>query len=358
MASTPHTSHGNSLLCALCTDSEERRIKIGTPEPGKTFNDFLTYLRNLVSAGGPEPEEYDRITSSLQNLSVIIGSCGLRHDHIRKIRDALGPAMTTESMQGFALHKLYGYAGDFDIIDRIYTQRVSSDARIARWDRFFHNTHAPIAVRNRKTYFKKLLNELLARHKGATQPIRVLNVASGPARDLYEFFCEHGDPRIHFDCIETDPLAINHASLLCKDFLEQITFHQVNAFRFTSDKRYDLVWSAGLFDYFPDRLFVRLLRKLVNLAKSDAELVIGNFGSENKSRAYMELVGDWHLHHREFKKLLSLTMEIGLPAESVTVEQEPSGLNLFLRIVQPNADQQKGVAARTVRCSAPLPCRP
>ena len=328
----------NPLRCARCSESDGCHLDLESSEQSRTLTSYLDQLRALVTRGGPEPSEYDSVTDGLRRLSEIMGACGLRQRHVCRIREALGDSMSVESMQGFALHKPYGYAGDFDIIDRIYTQRVSADARLGKWDRFYHSQQAPTAVRNRKAYFKSFLARFAGGRDASVERIRVLNVASGPARDIFEYFSEGGDQRVHFDCVETDPRAIQYAKTLCGSFLSRITFHQVNALRFASDERYDLVWSAGLFDYFNDRLFVRLLTRLAKLTGRGGEVVIGNFGDKNSSRPYMELVGEWSLHHRSEQSLMALASAAVGPLASVTVESEPSGLNLFVRIrVAPGA---------------------
>jgi hypothetical protein len=46
----------------------------------------------------------------------------------------------------------------------------------------------------------------------------------------------------------------------------------------------------------------------------------------------MELVGDWHLHHRSGEKLRSLAAQAGVPSERVSIGSEPEGVNLFLHV--------------------------
>ena len=92
-----------------------------------------------------------------------------------------------------------------------------------------------------------------------------------------------------------------------------------------------MVWAAGIFDYFTDRVFVTLLSRLVPAIDSGGELVLGNFAATNPGRAYMELF-DWVLHHRSPDDLIGLAMECGVPRERITIGSEPEGVNLFLHI--------------------------
>jgi len=167
---------------------------------------------------------------------------------------------------------------------------------------------------------------------GSTEPwLEVLNLACGPGRDMLLFFENNPDAQVHFDCIEQDQNAVNHAQALCQRFLHKTTFHVKNALRFQSKKQYDLIWSAGLFDYFDDKVFVFMLRKLGTMVAEGGEIVIGNFSTTNPSRSYMELF-EWRLNHRSPHTLKALAVVAGFATGKVSVEKEPAGVNLFLHI--------------------------
>jgi len=160
----------------------------------------------------------------------------------------------------------------------------------------------------------------------------VLNIASGPARDLREWFDANPDLAIHVDCIKLDPNAIVHAGLLCTRYLDRICFHQQNALKFVPSGKYDLIWSAGLFDYLTDRLFVCLVRSLLPFVERGGEVVVDNFSEFNASRDFMELMGDWLLRHRSAETLQTLAMTAGSSQREVRVDWEPEGVNLFVHI--------------------------
>jgi cyclopropane fatty-acyl-phospholipid synthase-like methyltransferase len=98
--------------------------------------------------------------------------------------------------------------------------------------------------------------------------------------------------------------------------------------------RYDLVWSAGLFDYFTDRGFAALLQRLLSFCKSGhGQLVVGNFTDPNPSAAY-QAFGDWSLEHRSRELLLRLARDCDGAAEPMYVGSEPEGVNLFLHVAR------------------------
>lgn len=236
-------------------------------------------------------------------------------------------SFTPETMQGFAYLKPNGYAGCFEIIDRIYQRYCTNNPLLYNWDRYFQNQAAPQAVRNRKDYFMKFVDSLLNKQEA----LAVLNVASGPCRDVLELFQSERDLPLNIYCVEQDPRAIAYATKLCQPYLSKITFYQSNALRFSLQQEFDLVWSAGLFDYLHDGLFVKLLKRLLNRTKIGGQLVIGNFSSTNPTCPYMELF-DWQLFHRSPDDLRRLAIEAGFSHNQIDIQSEELGINLFLHL--------------------------
>ena len=72
------------------------------------------------------------------------------------------PTFLEESLQGHCIRKPYGYAGDFEIIEKLYAQTVSEKPEYRIWDEYAQNTHSSKAVRNRKSYFVDLIDSLLS----------------------------------------------------------------------------------------------------------------------------------------------------------------------------------------------------
>ncbi len=250
-------------------------------------------------------------------------------DEMKELRSLFDQDFLNNTIQGHGYIKPYGYAGDFEIIDKIYTRHVHPDPPFAFWDQFFQRQAAPQAVRNRKTFFKQTLKEKLT----TGERFSVLNIASGPGRDMAELFEEtdHVD-LLSVHCVELDENAIKYSSELCKEYLSQIQFNSGNILRLNSPIKYDLIWSAGLFDYFNDRLFVMLLKRMRSWVKEGGEIIIGNFSNNNPSRFYMENFGDWHLHHRSSEQLKKLTCYAGYELNKICIDREETGINLFLRI--------------------------
>jgi SAM-dependent methyltransferase len=292
--------------------------------------EFQNRLGDFIARGGPLPQEYGEVNRAIHRVGDEVRAGIIGADEIRQLMRKVARAHFVGTMQADSIFKKHGYSGDFEIIDDIYRMKIAPDAHLRRWDLFFHAQAAPCAVRNRKAYFHRLLEGLERRLPD--RPIRVLNIASGPARDLREWYDGHPDTQVQVDCIELDPKAIAHASALCASYADRVTFHHQNALKFVPSEKYDLIWSAGLFDYLTDRLFVRLVRSLLPFVKDGGEVVVGNFSEFNASRDYMELMGDWYLEHRSEEQLKALAERAGATPRLTEVHWEPEGVNLFLHV--------------------------
>ena len=290
-------------------------------------SDAERLLVELVRSGGPSPNQYSDTLAAFQSLA----DNSIPTVTIRRI---LQPVLTRDTMHGFAILRPHGYAGDFEIIDRIYTRWMSPHPLHVKWDEFFHAQHALNAVRNRKDYFIDCV-AAAARRNLLIHTFRVLNVGSGPARDVFEFFTrQSGRQLTTIDCVDVDERAIAYASGLCHQFLDRVKFSKQNVIRLKMDGCYDLIWSAGVFDYLSDRLFVLALRRLSAHLDVGGELVIGNFSPTNPSRRWMESLGDWRLEHRSADQLLALAKGAGIRKGDASVRSESLGVNLFLHVTK------------------------
>lgn len=294
----------------------------------KEMMGIVSYIEKLVRKGGPEESEYVELNMKLGELHQMVKLGAISEDELDSIRKAFGDAFSLNTMQGFCLAKPHGYAGDFEMIDRIYRQWLSEHPSLVRWDHFSHWQPAAKAVRNRKSYFHQLLTRMSAQHK----PLNVLKLGIGPGRSMFEWLESNPDAQVHFECVELDPNAISFAQQLNALHLDRVSFYKQNALTFRPHKKYHLIWIAGLFDYFDDRVFVKVAKRMLPTIADGGELVIGNFSLENPSRAYMETLDAWVLRHRAPEMLVQLLEKAGAHPSTITIHAEPEGINLFAHV--------------------------
>ncbi len=293
-------------------------------EVSKAALEYMDTTYAILQRGGPEVSEYKFLKEVPEDISTIP-----LEDQFN-LYEMISPILSTNSMIGFTFQKPHGYAGDFELIDRIYSKWESKDDNLNKWDHFYHDMEGAKAVRNRKSYFSKLINRIEQKHEQAL----VLNLGSGPCVDLFEFLQTKREHSVRFECLDMDDAAIEYGSTICDNYIDEIKFIKQNALKFDPGYQYDCIWSAGLFDYFNDKLFIRLLRRIYSLVKVGGELVIGNFSTNNPSRAAMELFGKWFLYHRSEETLIDLAQKAGIPRDLIQVSQEEEGVNLFLHLIK------------------------
>jgi hypothetical protein len=278
------------------------------------------FLYNLIENGGPEFHEYEKFTSIVNNLDPA---------DVDNFRQKIQSILNENTLIGHGFVKPYGYPGDFRLIDKIYRFDINQDSRYKNWDLFFQNQPGAYAVRNRKDFFIDYCRNLTLRKEDA----KILILGSGPASDVYEFLSDYsGGNNISIDLIDFDQSAIDFSMKKNEIFNGRISYNKINALRYNSYKLYDLIWSAGLFDYFKDKHFTFLIRKYINCLDNEGEMVISNFSTKNPTKRLMEVLSDWYLNLRTESDLYRIASEASINKELVSVDKEPLGINLFLKI--------------------------
>jgi SAM-dependent methyltransferase len=293
------------------------------------LQDIEEMLHKLIAKGGPDEADYKSLGDLMHHLHQEVKEGNLMPHELDSLKGLFSSEFLAETIHGHGYCKPMGYAGDFLLIDKIYTYHKTAHRHYKKWDQYFQELDATQAVRNRKSYFKaQMISKLEARQTG----LNLLNVASGPARDLSELYQQIDPKCVKTTCVDVDARAISYAQALCKNYAAQITFFNKNILRFSTTERFDVIWSAGLFDYFEDKIFVLALKKFLGWLKPGGEIIVGNFSEDNSSRGYMEVFGEWILIHRSKEELIRLSMLAGARKEQIVVDQEPLGINLFLKI--------------------------
>lgn len=290
-------------------------------------------LKFVVGKGGPDPDDYADIVRALDALHseefVIEDGLARRRstneDFARLMAENWRVFNTTATMQGFVRLKPHGYAGDFEIIERIYNRQISDDPKLSKWDTFFHLSSGANSVRNRAD----LLNGVCAERS----PKALLSVGAGPGLDLRTVALSANPPK-EIVLVDSDDQAIKRAranlAFAAKTADIRLDFQHRNAVLFRSETKFDVIWSSGLFDYLIDRVACTLIKRLKKALAPGGVMVIGNFSVDNASRAYCEVIGDWLLIHRTPEDLKRIAQAAGFERSKLEVTADPTGLNLFL----------------------------
>jgi hypothetical protein len=257
----------------------------------------------------------------------------------RFFHERFGELVDTSPLAGRCFRKPLGYAGDFEMMNMVYrNQSVGSTLFGMALSRIVLDSDAGRAVRNRTGYLAEKIEAAVTRRDPA-RPARILSVAAGPAMEL-QLMLQLRPALLTAGCAEIalldqDASALEHARSRIEALAAQagvsVTLRCINTpirrvILDGLDDSYDLVYSAGLFDYLTDRTVRAAGERLVAALEPGGTAVIGNFDVANPTRPFMELVLDWPLHHRSADDLRGLFSGLGT---GVTIEREAAGVNLF-----------------------------
>jgi extracellular factor (EF) 3-hydroxypalmitic acid methyl ester biosynthesis protein len=95
---------------------------------------------------------------------------------------------------------------------------------------------------------------------------------------------------------------------------------------------YDMIYCAGLFDYFPDNVCRNLLQLYYRWVRPGGLLVTTNVHSNNPARPMMEHLMEWYLIYRDEAQLASLAPK---DSDGGEVFADETGVNVFLTIRKP-----------------------
>lgn len=298
----------------------------------------MTIVENIGEyVGSVVPHVYSQVPPMLKGLSP--EDVQLATDFIR---EQIGPYIYGAPFAARAYYKPRGYAGDYEMMNHLYRAEVTGRTLFDQcMHKYFVEEPAGVAVKNRGYYLVEKLTQLFKDHP-ATEPLKVISVASGPAVEQQLFLQEkrefYGRP-VTFTCLDQDEESLKYA----QKHIGSIERFVKSGFKFNfknlairnviagglPEKDYDMIYSAGLFDYFTEPVAQMAAQKMMASLKPGGKLIIGNFSTENPCAPFMELWLDWNLIYRSKEDLERMFKGFG---SKVYVEKEPLGVNLFVVI--------------------------
>jgi len=259
----------------------------------------------------------------------------LKRLFVNKIRDTFVRGVYI----GWSLDKPYGYAGDFKIIDDIYLNNPTTTGFDRLFDNYFQMSAVSVAVRNRKEDFKRLMLDFIKGKQG--QSLRIMDLASGPCRDVKELLSLESElcKNVTFDCYDSDENALEFAKKLLAEECK-VNFIKQNAARLAFRKdinalvgeKYDFIYSTGLFDYFDERISIKLIQNLKKLLNPNGVLAISDVRDKysNPSVHFMEWVGDWNLIYRNDENFREFFIEAGFKKSDLRIQYEQQGIMQYV----------------------------
>lgn len=232
--------------------------------------------------------------------------------------------------RGFARPR--GYPGDAPLIDLIYGRGEARDlvngASATGRRIFLHNSMAPasLAVRERR----RIAADFLGRAVTSAHNPHILSIAAGHGRELDEA------PGLVENCgrflaLDQDArsLEVLKAAHRGVDVVEAGVREIIHGL--FDGRRFDVIYSLGLFDYLSDAVAVRLLKAMSEITSPSGQILIANFIPGIRDAGYLEAFMRWNLIYRSPSELADLARR-SVPGRSWDVVLDPHAQIAYLEI--------------------------
>lgn len=237
-----------------------------------------------------------------------------------------------------AYYKPKGYAGDFELIELIYRNKPDGDGKLGRLiDGWLLKQVPSQAVRNRRRLLSNLLDRLCRERLDQNERVRIMNLACGPCRELFDFLadCDYS-AQIDALCIDIDADALQYANQIVNiaKHHASVRFMRENVIKWSLGRaKHDLplqniIYSSGLCDYLDRRMMLKLVERCYDQLAPDGVLVVGNFTPSNPDRHFMDNIMYWRLIHRDAQEMRELFSSSPF-GDNVQLISEEHGVNLF-----------------------------
>lgn len=271
------------------------------------------------------------------------------------------------------MHKPEGYAGDAEMMNFIYRNQFIGDSPFGKLlHKHAVESKACQAVRNRREFLYERIRKVMKNNHG-----NILSLAAGPALEMHEALRNYRSNGLTCHALDHDIKTLrrhsnndrrltyalaNAFSIIKGDYriaiprratkaycnprrdlkgLRRLALPLLYAFSELKMESYDLVYTAGLYDYIktfpdhPEKGTIALTKNLFEFVKPGGSLIIGNF-SKNIPRDHrfpIEYIYNWQLIYRDEKEMFEFARAISeRHIALMTIEQEPLGINYFLKI--------------------------
>jgi extracellular factor (EF) 3-hydroxypalmitic acid methyl ester biosynthesis protein len=247
--------------------------------------------------------------------------------------------------------KPLGYAGDYEMVNMMLRdpwEGANTYAKII--NSIIIKSDGARAHRNRIVKLLAYLEQESIRVQKLGRPLRVLNVACGPAAEVQQFIrtSEHAE-RCQLSLLDFNAETLEYTRGKIKEAvrasgrLPSVEFIHKSIHDLLQEARgrkdtasgatYDFVYCAGLFDYLSDKICARLLDLFYRWTEPGGLVVSTNVHPKNPVRFFLEHLLEWNLIYRDQEQMMAIKP---FGSQSVVTEEE-TRVNIFLESRKPLA---------------------
>ena len=229
-----------------------------------------------------------------------------------------------------------GYAGDAKLLDMVYFPEQLDMRNISplgmQLFRYTARTSLSIALIERIRLVASLIDETA----NNTPKARVLSVAAGHCREAEYSQTLRANKLARFLALDHDSRSLEIANHHYGTLGIETTCQSVTRLLKANDEvgEFDLIYSAGLYDYLSKRFAQKLTKQLFNLLAPGGRLVLMNIDTDYKEIGYMESFMNWSMVGRSALDLLELANDLGSDEHAVLNLQKHQNVSTHFHILE------------------------
>lgn len=243
--------------------------------------------------------------------------------------------------------KPLGYAGDYEMVNMMLKESMTSGKNIyAKVVNDYHLKAAPVIAHcNRIDMLEERLKNETMRVASEGRVFTVLNVGCGPAVELQRFI-QHEKMASHaaFQLMDFNEETLAYTKGKIEEAIKSsgnkpiVKFIQKSIDELLKEihnsgeseiaSTYDMVYCAGLFDYFSYKTCKQLTELYYSWLAPGGLLTLTNVHSDHPNIQLMEHLLDWYLFYRDEKEMAGMAPSDTEPV----ISTDATGVNIFLDI--------------------------
>jgi extracellular factor (EF) 3-hydroxypalmitic acid methyl ester biosynthesis protein len=260
----------------------------------------------------------------------------------------LTPELVCGPLWQQAHSKPQGYPGDYMVMDYIYDGRPRGDSPFACVAHALGINIGQFVVK-RKDLVRETIAEVVARRQ-EPGTVSIVSLGAGPAREVVDLARSNrtGARPVTFVLVDQDGDALRFAGHAVSSALAsyeagsqiRVEPRQVSVLRLLREidpcsfvPGADMIYSAGLFDYFSNRTCRMLTRRLYEALRPGGTLLLGNMKAGTDMVWPLDLIADWSLNYRTGENILSWAD--GLKGAEISLRTEATGYDYLLGVRKP-----------------------
>lgn len=237
-----------------------------------------------------------------------------------------------------------GFSGDYLTMRNLYNHNTGGTGAVGlAIDEALLNLPPVKSVRNRRNFLRDELLKTIDESQSPPPHCPITSLACGAALEVFDVFeTLESDPPVQFALLDMDREAIDHVENSIDELGVQTraqTFQKNLIFLVKGRHELDigpqeLIYSAGLIDYFDDEFVGELLDWIYDKLATGGRLILGNFHPRNPTRAFMDHILDWKLVYRTMDDMHRLSKDSKFNKTCSKTWFEENEINLFAELTK------------------------